>query len=101
MTDTPSLGILPEGTIFLLSSGAYSDYSILALLRATQDLDLDKFVAGYLAANPEQVGKYKFKQYQFANELVASGMVEEIRTKELYIAEYATALFKLHEGHVT
>lgn len=55
---------IAKGTRIVVSFGAYSDYSILALAEATEDFDIEfvrkEFKTWLAAKNIEDVGRYHF-----------------------------------------
>lgn len=82
---------MKAGTIFLVTTGEYSDYGIYATLRALCDFDFDATLKQWLAAHPDDTEEYGFSTDKFMSDLVLSGNVEEVTLPKLHVANYSTA----------
>ena len=83
---------LKQGSLFTLSHGEYSDYVIIALCRATEDIDIEALREEYMELYPEQREEYEFSPYQFANWLVnVRRSCEEVEYFYWHIGNYGTA----------
>ena len=88
MNKFPKLRTIAPGEFVLVSSGAYSDYAIACLLRATAPLDLDAARDDWLTENPEQAEPYGFDGDKFLAWLVKTRPVELVPAVEFYMHEY-------------
>lgn len=79
--------LVKRGSVFILTTGEYSDYSVVAILKAKRAIDLHKEVAGCLAARVDRLkSKFSDRVYEteFLNWLVnISGAAEELPHTEL------------------
>lgn len=80
--------IIPKGTLFIMSSGAYSAYSVRALCRATSDIDADALREEFLSGNPYQRERYNFEPAAFIAFVAAKGLFEEMHYGELHLGDY-------------
>lgn len=83
--------IIPGGSLFIMSSGAFSDYTVKALCRATRDIDADALRAEFLASNPDQRERYHFEPSAFIAFVAAKGLFEELAYGELHLGDYGDA----------
>ncbi|MBX9582444.1 MAG: hypothetical protein K2X87_19240 [Gemmataceae bacterium] len=82
--------IIPRGTVFTVTSGAYSDYSVLAVCRAVADIDTSAELAGYLKLWPEQKKDYSFHEFQFLAWLLNERrLAEEVPFMEFHVGTYS------------
>lgn len=81
---------MKAGTIFLVTTGEYSDYGVYATLRAKVDFDFDATLAQWLAAHPEDDREYGFSDDRFMSDLILSGVVEEVTVPRLHLSNYST-----------
>lgn len=80
------------GETFTISDGEYSDYGVIALCRAKQEIDIDSLIQEYLSINPEQIPDYYFEYYKFVKWLlVDKNVAEEIPYRELHLGGYGKA----------
>jgi len=81
--------VIERGSLFVLSSGEYSDYQIYAVCRAKCDIDLEALEDEYLASHPEQRRRYGISFYEFISWLIAQKQVaEELDYQEWYLGAY-------------
>lgn len=81
---------MKAGTIFILTTGEYSDFGIFATLRATEDFDFDHAVEDYKRANPNEAKQYNGDQQRFLEGLINAQLVEEVVLPRLHLASYST-----------
>ena len=82
---------LEKDEIVLISSGAYSAYSILDTFRTAKSFDTIKVLQHYLHLHPERAEEYEFEDSDFIAYLRRYGYVTELKTKEWYISSYGEA----------
>lgn len=82
--------IIKAGEFVMLSSGAYSDYGIHGLYRATADIDPDKLVAEWLGANPDQKEQYSFREDAFVSDAYKRGLLEAMDAVEWHLGDYGS-----------
>ena len=73
--------IIKKGELLIISSGEYSDYRMVALCRASQDIDIEALREEYLTLHPEQRQRYRFREYQFVKWCLVD---RTVATEELY-----------------
>lgn len=83
------LKVIPKNHPVLITSGAYSNYSINAVFEATCDIAWEELRDEYLAIHPEQKKDYEFCQESFVNWLVnEKSVLREITAFEWHTSEY-------------
>lgn len=82
---------IKKGETVLISTGEYSDYTVKALVRATQDFHPKEMSDEYLARFPDQAEDYGVDFYMFTNWLVNEKKVlEEIEHREWHLGDYGS-----------
>lgn len=90
---------IKKGVTFVLTSGAYSDYSVYTLCKAKVDLDVDVLRSEYMALNPEQNREYNFEISAFIKWLVVDkNVAKELEYTEWHLGSYGTADFSINEN---
>lgn len=79
--------VIKEGTIFLISSGCYSDYSINAAFKAKKDIPLSK-IASQIPEVDEDGKRLWGRQETFLASLVANGYAEDAPVLEYHMGDY-------------
>ena len=88
--------IIPVGSMFLLSSGQYSNYGIDVLCRSLVDVDVDAVRLEYLKVYPGQAKEYGFKNSAFINWFInEKKMAEEVDCWELRTSAYDDEYFDI------
>ncbi len=83
---------IKKGETVLITSGAYSSYSIHFLAIAKKDADLSELKKEYLEKNPEENEDYKFNSDKFGSFLsVEKDLFEETDYKEIFLGDYGKA----------
>lgn len=82
---------IPSGSLFTISVGVYSDYTVTGIFMATEDLSPNDLRAYWLARYPEQAKEYHFEPHAFVADLVRRGLVEFIDGLEWHLTDYSTA----------
>jgi hypothetical protein len=82
---------ISKGTLFLLTSGCYSDYGIMMSARALQDFNLDEvgkaFIAAYVPLETVW-GSLRPSPDDFPAYLTAQGLIEDADLQEYHCGEY-------------
>lgn len=81
---------MKAGTVFIVTTGEYSDYGIYAKLRAKVTFSFDRELDRYLEAHASQAHHYRFEQSEFLKHLETRGLVEETAIPEVHLADYST-----------
>lgn len=81
---------IPAGTIVALSSGEYSDYSVLMFARVIKPLNADVWQEMGTGCQDSEVSHdYEYcNLYKCAPWLVTNGYIEEIEYTELHVGAY-------------
>lgn len=82
---------IPKGSIITTTVGEYSDYGVVAVVRALQDLNPKELRDRYLAEFPEENDPYAFEEYKFQNWLNKHGYVEELNHFKWHFGAYGHA----------
>ena len=82
---------IAKGALFVLTEGEYSDYQMMVVCRATEDIDPQALTREYLAAYPQQAEDYDAEFYHFAKWLTVDRQAaEEAACWEWHLGEYGT-----------
>ena len=82
--------VIKKGELFILTSGEYSDYDLMAVCRADEDIDIEALGDEYLQSRPEERKRYHFGQYRFAKWLlVDKRVITEVPYKEWHTGSYS------------
>ena len=85
------MNIIKSGTYFLITTGAYSDYSVSALYCAKRDADTESLLKEYLELYPEQKEDYEFKPHRYMKWLlVDKDIADEIPFAEYHLGDYSS-----------
>ena len=91
--------IIRKDTLFLMTSGDYSSYSIHGLCRAMQDIDLAVLEQEYLECHPELNRPFLADEYRFMKwVIVDKQLAEELEYQELALDRYDSLHSTLHDG---
>ena len=89
---------IKKGEIFLFSNGEYSDYEIVTICKAKNDIDIETLKEEYIKNNPDEKEDY-FEYYKFVKWIIVDKrLADEIEYKEWYLGEYGIADFNLING---
>jgi hypothetical protein len=87
--------IIKKGTLIAFTHGEYSDYRLLTIAKAKQDLDIMALREIYLEAHPNNKGEYNFKRFQFLNWLTQQRLIKELDYCEWLLGTYGEGDFDL------
>lgn len=82
---------MKKNTLFVMTTGCYSDFGISAIFYAQRDFDLDALLSSWLDAHPEQKEKYHFSPYDFQDWLEKEGYVAVGNLPVVHLGEYGEA----------
>ena len=75
----------------IITEGAYSDYSLLAVVEWIGPVSPEEAFAAFLAEHPEQAGGYNFVAEKMIAWFVSKGYAQDLEADELYLGDYGTA----------
>ena len=87
-----------KNELFMFTSDGCSDYTILTLCKAEEDIVIKKLKKQYLKQNPELENDYFFNHGWFMKWIVKKGLAKQIKYKECYFRAYSSIGFLLHKG---
>jgi hypothetical protein len=73
---------MKQGTIFILTSGCYSDFGIYEVMRAKADFDFDDVVA--------TVPKDSHSIRKLVDRLLETGLAESVSAPAIWLGEYGS-----------
>jgi hypothetical protein len=80
-----------KGQQLLLTEGEYSDYSVIGIFTAKEDLNTKELKAEYLKSYPKQDQPYRSDHHKFVNWLCnTKNLVDEVDFRELHIGSYSS-----------
>jgi len=82
---------IPAGSLFTVTSGEYSDYSVRGVFRALAAINADALRSEYLAERPEQAVEYCFREDQFLGWVARKGLIEAVDCFEWHLCNYSRA----------
>jgi len=85
-----------EGELMIVTSGAYSDYSLISVCRALQAFDLRAALLDYLGEHPEIVEEYRWSDDRFMAYLIMRGLVADEPYISLFLGEYSSFNFAVN-----
>ena len=71
-----------------MTSGAYSDYQVVAVLEWIGSENPEQARDRYLAERPDQKEKYGFTGSKFVSFLVREGLAQDLEAEELHLDNY-------------
>lgn len=84
--------VIPAGTVFVVTHGAYSDFSLMAIARAKKDINVESALRQYAILYPprDYRGMQGVEQRVDVDKVLAwlvgdSGLAEELPFSELYM----------------
>lgn len=77
-----------EGSLLILTGGAYSSYSLYAVAKAKSDMDLDALKREFEDDKNQGRGYDNF--YRFIAWLDAKGLLEELTYQEVHLGDYGS-----------
>lgn len=80
---------MKRGTIFITTTGEYSDYGIRGVFYARQDFDLNAELETWLSAHPDQRAGHSFEVHDFLADLETRGLVEEANLPVIDLGAYS------------
>lgn len=81
---------IPAGAEFRVTSGEYSDFSVIACYKALVEIDTEKVQEDYLKTNPKAREAHNYSEYDFVAWLEKSGLVKHIDQWEWHVGSYGT-----------
>jgi hypothetical protein len=87
---------IPAGKILMLSSGEYSDYSVMGVFRTLKPITQDVYSAMRDACFSASPGYDRYEVGKAAPWLIVNGYVEEVEHEELYLGDYGRIPETLH-----
>ncbi len=82
-------GFIKKETMLVLSAGKYSDYMVIAIGKAIQDIDVEQLRSEYFKLYPEQKKSYGLKPSQFLSWLITDKkVIEEMNYEEWWFSDY-------------
>lgn len=88
--------VIGAGETLLLTQGAYDDYSVVAIGRALQPIDIDAAMAAYLSERPKQSQDWHFDARGFAAWLREAGLIEKLLPyREWHLGSYGIPEFQV------
>ena len=82
---------IKKGTMLVISTGEYSNFTIHTLCKALQDIDTEVVKQEYLLVHPEEGVEYHANFYRFMKWIIVDKqLVEEIVYGEWYVGSYST-----------
>lgn len=89
---------IKKGSFFALTNGCYSDYEMVTICKATQDIDVSALHDEYLSLRPEQAKEFRFKDDEFIKWLIVDKKVcKELDYFEWHLGNYSDGEFSLDE----
>ncbi|MDA8251089.1 MAG: hypothetical protein M0Z28_18225 [Rhodospirillales bacterium] len=76
---------IPSGSLFTISTGEYSDYTVGGVFRAKAEIDPEALRAEWLMAHPDQAQSYRFQDYKFLGWIASKGLLEPIDCIEWHL----------------
>jgi len=83
--------IIPKGSFFAITRGAYSDYALMGFYRANVDIDSSKLMGKWCENHPKQKEDYGFEEYGFWTWVYSQGLCEEVEYYEWHLSDYGKA----------
>lgn len=83
--------VIRAGSLLIVSTGEYSDYSVDGVFRAKSDIDPEALRSEWLALHPEQTVRYCFRDEQFLAWVAGKGLLEPIDCTEWHLGDYCYA----------
>ena len=80
---------IPEGALFTVTSGAYSDYYVRGVFRAKQQINIEAARNEWLDNHPDQRALYSFDESAFLASLAV--FMEPVECWELHLTDYRNA----------
>lgn len=89
---------MKAGTIFVVTSGEYSDYGLSGTFRARCDFWWNDVLEAWLKTNEKQSGDYHGDFRAFLKHLETEDLVEHVTIPKIHIGDYGT--FERHPEDV-
>jgi len=80
---------MKQGELFIITTGAYSDYGISGKFKAEKDFDFDAVLKAWLEAHPDEQKEYSFSSHKFLEHLESEGFVSVAHILTLHLSDYA------------
>jgi hypothetical protein len=91
--------MIKKGSLFIITSGEYSDYELVTICKALCDIDVQGAKAEYLQAYPEQGEDYKFRYGKFVTWLINEKRIaKELDYFEWHTDDYGIVDFSVTKG---
>jgi len=84
--------IIKKGDNFILTTGKYSDYSILEAYVANKDFDTKKVLIEYLNEFPKQKKEYEFRVDLFMKWLEIKNYAELLKLIEWHVENHGSVI---------
>lgn len=87
--DTYDVSVIKKGTLILLSSGEYSDYSTIGLYKTLRDIPWSSVKDKYIELNPAVTDRFGFDEQPFIDFLKSEKYIESVNYVEWYLSSYS------------
>ena len=88
--------VIPIGTIFTITTGEYSDYSVRGVFKALKEIDYKACTEAYLEQHPAQREDYSFKEHSFITWAYQQGYMDLIDSMEWHLSDCSS----IHESYL-
>ena len=78
-----------KGQLVLISSGEYSDYEVMELVRVVVDFDAADALRKYLVLHPIERTEYNANFNKVLTYLLAADLIEQVEYAEFYFGAYS------------
>ena len=82
-------GIIPKNTLVLITSGVYSDYTLMTIAKAKREIDIYALRDEWIALHPEQAKTYSFSRFKFLDWICNNKkLFKELSYMEFHLTSY-------------
>src|SRR5512139_289415 len=87
--DTVSKAVpIPQGALFTITTGEYSDYTVHGVFRALKEIDMDALRKQWLRNHPEQKEMHTFDEHQFLAAMTRRGLFKPVKSWNWHLGDY-------------
>lgn len=86
---------IPQGALFTITTGCYSDYQVSGVFKALKEIDTDKLKEAWIAVHPEQSARHEFEDAAFLADCVRQGLFEQVECWEWHTETYSSIDFSV------
>lgn len=79
---------IAAGSLFVITTGEYSDYTISGVFRALKEIDTEQLLAEWFETNPKQKGLGYFHESEFLAHLTRLGLFETVESREFHFGSH-------------